>query len=299
MMIPPLTALPLSIPHDQLEERLDALLPGENEPPQPLHRAMKHAVFSGGKRVRPRLLLTVASACAADEAESELAWHAACAIEFIHSASLAHDDLPAFDDAPLRRGRPTVHAAFGEPMAILAGDALLTRAFEVMAETPPRLSRRALRIISLLGQATGSREGLIGGQSMEQGPCPADAWGRYHAMKTAALFRVAAEAGATAAGAADTSAWAEVGQHLGLAYQIADDLCDVCGRSEVAGKPVGQDSPLGRPNAALLEGTANARARLHGLLEEARRRAMALAADPGPIGALLTEMHGYFLKTTK
>jgi geranylgeranyl pyrophosphate synthase len=94
-------------------------------------------------------------------------------------------------------------------------------------------------------------------------------------------------------------AWAEVGQHLGLAYQIADDLCDVCGRSEVAGKPVGQDSPLGRPNAALLEGTANARARLHGLLEEARRRALALAADPGPIGALLTELHGYFLKTTK
>ena len=295
---------------NRLEERLRALLPSGDSSPQALHRAMWHAVFPGGKRVRPRLLLTVAEACAADAAELELAMHAACAVELIHSASLVHDDLPCFDDASLRRGHPTVHKAYGEAMAVLAGDALLTRAFEILAETPPRLARRALRIVKLLAQATGSQEGIIGGQSLEQSPTtrssklPAlpmapELLGRYHAMKTAALFRLAAAAGATAAGATDAEAWGEVGQNLGLAFQLADDLCDAFGNADVAGKPVRRDAALGRPNAAALVGEGSSRARMNELLSRALEQTRALAVDPTPLVRLIEDLSGHFLKTTK
>jgi geranylgeranyl diphosphate synthase type II len=265
---------------------------------------MRHAVFPGGKRIRPRLLLTVAAACAADEAELELAMSAACAVELIHSASLVHDDLPCFDDASLRRGRPAVHRVYGEALAVLAGDALLTRAFELLAETPPRLSRRALRIVRLLGQATGSKEGIIGGQSLEQNSTGAalaltpDVLGRYHAMKTAALFHLSAEAGATAAGATDASAWGEVGQCLGLAYQLADDLCDVCGSSGAAGKPVRRDAALNRPNAAVITGEQYTRSRIESLITQTLDRTRALAADPTPLVRLIEEMASYFNRTT-
>lgn len=308
-MIKTLPTTPLDAPIDPLEERLSAVLPDPDLAPQPLHRAMRHAVFPGGKRVRPRLLLTVANACAAGEAELELALLAACAVELIHSASLVHDDLPCFDDAALRRGRPAVHKVYGEAMAVLAGDGLLARAFEVMAESPPRLARRALRIVRLLGQATGTRDGIIGGQSMEQLEpvsaessgsrfVPVDTMDRYHAMKTGALFRLAAEAGATAAGAADAAAWSEVGHYLGLAYQLADDLCDTCGSSEDAGKPVRRDSSLGRPNAVVVSGENVTRKRLLALLDKARRRTVALAADPQPLDRLIEDLIGHFLRTT-
>jgi geranylgeranyl diphosphate synthase type II len=283
---------------DPLEERLQASLPDADTAPEVLHRAMRHAVFPAGKRIRPRLLLTVAASCAADEAEMELAMAAACAVELVHSASLVHDDLPCFDDASVRRGRPTVHKAFGEAVAVLCGDALLTRAFELLAETPPRLARRALRIVRLLGQATGSREGIIGGQSLEQDEPAPDLLGRYHAMKTAALFRLAAEAGATSAGATDASAWGEVGQCLGLAYQLADDLCDAYGSAGAAGKPVRRDVALGRPNAAVLIGEEYTRTRLQSLIEKALERTYALAADPTPIVSLTDELSSYFTRTT-
>lgn len=293
-----------------LEEKLRALLPSLEASPQALHRAMWHAVFPGGKRVRPRLLLTVAEACAADAAELDLAMHAACAVELIHSASLVHDDLPCFDDASLRRGHPTVHKAYGEAMAVLAGDALLTRAFEILAESPPRLARRALRIVKLLAQATGSQEGIIGGQSLEQSPgtrpskapplpMAPELLGRYHAMKTAALFRLAAAAGATAAGATDAEAWGEVGQNLGLAFQLADDLCDAFGSAVVAGKPVRRDAALGRPNAAALVGESSSRARMNELLSRALEQTRALAVDPTPLIRLIEDLSGHFLKTTK
>lgn len=300
-------ALPQSEVKDPLEEHLQSLLPRTDSAPQALHRAMWHAVFPGGKRVRPRLLLTVAEACAADAAEMELAMHAACAVELIHSASLVHDDLPCFDDASLRRGHPTVHKVYGEAMAVLAGDALLTRAFEILAEAPPRLARRALRIVRLLAQATGSQDGIIGGQSLEQIPSrnksaalpmAPELLGRYHAMKTAALFRLAAAAGATAAGATDADAWGEVGQNLGLAFQLADDLCDAFGRADVAGKPVRRDEALGRPNAAALVGESRSRTQMNELLAHALEQTRALAVDPTPLIRLIDDLSGHFLKTT-
>ena len=331
-MFPTAPASPASAQPEPLEDFLSSLLPSAELEPQALHRAMRHAVFPGGKRIRPRLLLTVSAACAADEAETELAMHAACAIELIHSASLVHDDLPCFDDARQRRGLPTVHLVYGEPLAVLAGDALLTRAFEIMAESPPRLARRALRIVRLLGQATGSREGIIGGQSLEQSSAFAaqalplskfasaatpiegaaasgspgaaaaefapDILDRYHAMKTAALFRLAAEAGAVAAGATDASAWGEVGQCLGLAYQLADDLCDACGSEAAAGKPVRRDQDLGRPNAVVVAGEQSTRVRLQGLLTQALARTVELAADPKPLVSLIEELSGHFMRTT-
>src|ERR1700712_2921658 len=155
---------------------------------------MRYAVFSGGKRLRPQLLLQVAYACGAQPAELELALRAACSVELIHAASLVHDDLPCFDDAAERRGQPTVHARFGESMAVLVGDALMAQAFEILADTPPPLSHPGLPLGRPLCRASGSSSGIIGGQSLEHdGPdrtpgamprFPPELIERYHAMKT-------------------------------------------------------------------------------------------------------------------
>lgn len=283
---------------DMLEKKLDFLLP--NCDPEVLHCAMRYAMFSGGKRVRPRLLLAVACACKVLRPEElDLALNAACSVEFIHNASLVHDDLPAFDNANERRGRPTVHMKHGEPIAVLVGDALLTRAFEAMAaEVPLDLAPRALRIIRLLAMLTGSQHGIIGGQSLESPGSGFNLDGpqaiveRYHVMKTGALFRFAAEAGATVAGVADTSGWAEFGYGLGLAYQLGDDLIDTYGNRTDAGKPVGRDAELGRPNAVLLQGEAMARRRLSQLLSKTLGLARALAKVQGPLLELVEEIGG-------
>jgi geranylgeranyl diphosphate synthase type II len=299
-----------TLPIQLFEERLRAVLPGEDEDPQVLHRAMRYTVLSGGKRVRPRLLLAVAEACCAGPmcaATQQLALAAACSVELIHCASLVHDDLPSFDNASTRRGSPTVHVAFGEPLAILVGDALLTRAFELLAETPGRLASRAMRIIKLLARLTGSAEGIIGGQSLEEAglelgfaaPDRDGAGGvtRYHTMKTAALFRFATEAGAIAAGAGQLPQWAELGVGLGLAYQLADDLYDA-GGDPCGGKPVGRDAALGRPNAAALRGIAESRALLRHLLLRTRQQAQNLAARPSVLTALMAEFEGSLIPRT-
>lgn len=288
------------LPFQLFEERLAAALPGEDEAPQVLHRAIRYTVLSGGKRIRPRLLLAVAEACSGGPlcaGTEQLALAAACSVEMIHCASLVHDDLPSFDNASTRRGCPTVHVAFGEPLAILVGDALLTRAFEVLAEVPGRRAPRAMRIIRLLARLTGSAEGIIGGQSLEDTAHPelrlASQAGvtRYHTMKTAALFRFAAEAGAIAAGAGQLPEWAEFGVGLGLSYQLADDLYDA-GGDPGAGKPVGRDAALGRPNATTLHGITESRAVLRHLLARTRQQALSLSAKPSVLTALLEEFEG-------
>jgi geranylgeranyl diphosphate synthase, type II len=257
---------------DLLEEHLDRVLPEAAAPPQALHAAMRHAVFPGGKRVRPRLLLAVAAACGADHRDMELALRAACAVELLHSAALLQDDLPCFDQRAVRRGRPAVHARFGEPLAILAGQALTTRAFEIMSEGPPATALRALRIVRLLGHATGSREGLLGGHAPELPPAEgalgwvgldADPVARYHALRTTALCRLAAEAGALAAGRGDGGAWAQAGHCFGLAYVLGEEPAD--------------------------RGSLRA---LFALFDSCRRSFTTLAGEPEPLLALLRETRG-------
>lgn len=270
-----------------LEERLLALLPPADGLPQPLFRAVNAAVFAGGKRLRPRLLLAVAQAYSTDEAQAELSMLAACAIELVHCASLVHDDLPCFDDAVTRRGQPTVHVLYGEAIAVLVGDALLNRAYEVLAEAPPPLAFAALRIIRLLGRATGIEEGIIGGQGLEaqerSSALGIEHVARYHMMKTASLFKVAAQAGAIAAGAKNAVAWAQVGAMLGLAYQLADDLCDDKEDAEQAAKRLNTEKRQGPLNAAVQRDVKEREVELHKLLEQAREVTQTLAPQPSPV----------------
>lgn len=277
------------------EEWLGATLPPESVFPQPLHRAMRYAVLAPGKRLRPRLLLGVAEASLKHEIvpEANLVLNAACAVELLHCASLVHDDLPCFDDADMRRNQPTVHRLFGEPMAVLVGDALLARAFELLAETKQCATERVVRIIRLLGQLAGSRTGLIGGQSLELGVPTSlpEHVVQYHEMKTAALFRLAAEAGAIAVGADHVESWAVVGRNLGLAFQLMDDLMDIRGDEKAMGKPAHRDASLGRPNAALLIGQAQVLATYQTLLNETRRLVACISRDPCPLLSILDSFH--------
>jgi len=259
---------------------------------------MRHAVLGGGKRIRPCLLFAIAKSAAASaptSAQLDFASRAACAIELIHCASLVHDDLPCFDDADTRRGRPSTHAAFGESNATLAGDALIVLAFEALADPDAPLPHGRLALVHRLARATGSAEGIIGGQGLEDvlassagpdGPFASDAVERYHELKTAALFRLAAHAGAMSADAEHVDQWADLGSRLGLAFQLADDLLDVEGPDNL-GKPTGQDAAHDRPNQVLCSGRHATRARFVALLDEAITQVMELAEDPGPMLAFI------------
>jgi geranylgeranyl diphosphate synthase type II len=233
---------------------------GPKAPPK-IAEALRHAVFPGGARVRPRLALAVATACG-DDAPG-IADGAAAAVELLHCASLVHDDMPCFDDADIRRGRPSVHAAYGEPVALLVGDALIVLAFETIAlegyEAPARLAQ----LTTTVARCVGMPFGIVAGQAWEFEDDIDLA--TYHRSKTGSLFVGAAMAGAIAAGA-DPHPWRAFGERLGEAYQVADDLRDaVCSASEI-GKPVGQDLVHTRPNAVATLGTGATLQRLHGLV---------------------------------
>jgi geranylgeranyl diphosphate synthase type II len=237
--------------------------------PPLLGAAMRHAVFPRGARIRPRLCLAVAGACGEDEPGAVDG--AAAAIEFMHCASLVHDDLPAFDNADTRRGRPSVHRAFGEPLAVLAGDALIVLSFQTIAWGAAHLPSRLPMLILTLAAATGMPSGIAAGQAWE---CePTIDLGQYQRAKTGALFAAATALGAAAAGA-DPEAWRELGELLGEAYQVADDIADVLSGASDLGKPTGQDLALGRPNAALAMGVDGAMQHLD--------RLAAAAADSVP-----------------
>ena len=249
-----------------------ALVNGPDAPPR-LKAAMHHAVFPGGGRIRPRLTLAVARACG-DEA-SELADACACAIELLHCASLCHDDLPCFDDAAVRRARPSVHAAFGPELAVLAGDALVVLAFEVLGRAEP--SHRVPALVTELAVGVGAGRGIIAGQGWES-EVSAELE-RYHRTKTAALFEAAACAGALANGR-DPEPWRRFGAALGKAYQIADDVADVSGDSNRVGKPVDQDARRGRLNAPTEWGVERALKRLELLMNSAIERIPACPGRP-------------------
>ncbi len=212
--------------------------------PPLLGQAMRHAVFPRGARVRPRLCLAVAAACGDDSPATADA--AACAIELLHSASLVHDDLPCFDNAAVRRGRPSVHAAFGAPLAVLAGDALIVLAFQLLALGAAAVPARLGPLVITVAQAVGMPSGIAAGQAWESEPAAELAV--YQRAKTGALFAAATVAGAAAAGA-EPLAWRALGETLGEAYQIADDLLDAVANPAECGKPVGQDQALNRPSA--------------------------------------------------
>jgi geranylgeranyl diphosphate synthase type II len=250
----------------RIEQALDAAVAraaAGSCPPQ-LAKALRYAVFPGGGRIRPRLCLAVAAACGDDTPAVSDA--AAAAIELLHCASLVHDDLPCFDDAPTRRGKPSVHVAFGEPLAVLVGDGLIVLAFETLTRGASAAPRRLVPLLLTLSRAVGAPFGIVAGQAWES-ETEANLTD-YQRAKTGSLFLAATLAGAAAAGA-DPGPWHVLGDRLGEAYQVADDLRDVAAQAADLGKPVGRDAALGRPNAALELGIDGAMARLKSLVEEA------------------------------
>src|SRR6056297_3794918 len=262
---------------DRVETTLDRWLPADSSEPQPLHAALRYAVFNGGKRIRP--LLAFAAAEAADLPPSEVDAMAA-AVELIHCYSLVHDDLPAMDDDDLRRGKPTVHKAFDEATAILAGDALLTLAFEVLA-TPETHPDPAIRAELTLGLARAAGlGGMVGGQMLdlaaegrygEAGALAQDDIRTLQAMKTGALLTFAAEAGAIVAGAdaTDRARLRAYGKALGAAFQIADDILDREADAQAMGKAVGKDAAAGKGTLVDALGIDGARRECARLVSEA------------------------------
>jgi geranylgeranyl diphosphate synthase type II len=232
--------------------------------PPRLAAALRHALFPGGARVRPHLCLAVAAACGDDQ--PMLSDAAAAAVELLHCASLVHDDLPCFDDAATRRGQPSVHAAFGEPLAVLAGDALIVMAFDILSRSAGGAYARLPGLLNAITRGVGMPTGIVAGQAWESEPDPMV--GPYHRAKTGALFVASVAAGAIAADA-DPSPWRDLGERLGEAYQVADDLADAFSDAADCGKPVGRDAALNRPSAVAELGLRGAYDRLQDLVRDA------------------------------
>ena len=259
-------------PTGRIESALVARLTrATRDAPPNLGAAMRYAVLGGGARLRPLLSLSVARVCG--DPIPRLSDAAACAVELIHAASLVHDDLPCLDDAAIRRSKPSVHRRFGVPTALLAGDALIVLAFEVIADETEFAPERIGALIGTLARGCGGRRGIAAGQAAELENDELSLSLRLR--KTSALFESASALGALAAGA-DPKPWLEVGRLIGEAFQVADDVRDVVANVDEIGKPTRRDQALGRPNAALTLGVDAARARVAALRREA------LAAIPLP-----------------
>ncbi len=260
----------------RIEQALRRALAAGEAPGHPPRRAaaMRHAGFPGGARIRPQLALSVALACG--DGDPLLADAAAAAIELLHCASLVHDDLPCFDAALTRRGVETVHVAYGERLAVLAGDALIVLAFQSLAAAATHAPQRLPVLLGIVARSVGMPLGIVAGQAWECEPRVSLA--EYQRAKTGALFAAATELGAEAAGQPGAP-WRDFGQWLGQAYQVADDIRDVASEPGTLGKPVGQDQALCRPSAAADLGLLGAVAHFRALL------ASAVAAIPGCRGA--------------
>lgn len=257
----------------QVDTALDRYLPPESIFPAELHRAVRYSIFAGGKRLRPLLTIVTAQIFSVP---AQQAMPAACAIELIHTYSLIHDDLPALDDDDFRRGRPSNHRVFGEGMAILAGDALQTRAFELLAtEAAKRFpSKTVLRLVAELGTAAGSG-GMIGGQVVDilsQGKqVSAETLDYIHRHKTGALFSCCIRSGAIMGGAAreELAALTRFAQNIGLAFQVTDDILDISGDEKKLGKKTGADLEKKKATYPALYGLDKAREMADILLEQA------------------------------
>ena len=280
-----------------IDEALDRYLPGDTDLPASLHAAMRYSVFAGGKRVRPILML---AACEAVGGDIERALPAACAMEMIHTYSLIHDDLPAMDDDDFRRGRPTNHKVFGEAVAILAGDALLTEAFILLSApgASPVDPARRLAVVREIAWGAGSH-GMVGGQVVDmesEGKDDIDlATVQYiHTHKTGALIKASITAGALLGGADERqqAALTRYGELVGLAFQIADDILDIEGTTEELGKDAGSDQARGKATYPALVGLAEAKRRAQELME----LALESLAGFGPVADPLREIARYIVQ---
>jgi geranylgeranyl diphosphate synthase type II len=243
----------------QVDARLEQLLPGGDVGPESVHRAMRHSVFAGGKRIRPVLCLEAAEAVQPTFEGKRVPIDVACALECIHTYSLIHDDLPALDNDDFRRGKPTCHKAFGEAIAILAGDALLTIAFQMIGNSCSQL-------VAEIAAASGTIDGMIGGQVVdlesEGKHVDAAALEYIHRSKTGALLRTSVRAGAIFAGAAPAALEAVTGygRHIGLLFQIVDDILDVEGSTATLGKTAGKDAAQLKATYPAVHGMEKSRA---------------------------------------
>jgi len=241
---------------ERIERALTENLQASRGPacPPGLDAAVQHAVFPGGARIRPKICLAVSDACGEDQ--PEVADAAAAAIELLHCASLVHDDLPCFDDSPLRRGQPSVHYAHGVQLAVLAGDALIVLAFQALSRGCVHVPQRLPELIEIVARSSGMPSGIVAGQAWE---CESEVTlADYQQSKTGSLFAAATAAGAAAAGV-DSTPWRALGEHIGAAYQVVDDILDVAGDAEELGKPIGQDEARGRPSSVRELGLEGAR----------------------------------------
>ena len=245
------------------DSALERWVPAESAEPDKLHKAMRYSLFGGGKRIRPVLCITAAETLRPGIAGVE---DAACTLEMIHTYSLIHDDLPAMDNDDYRRGRLTCHKVFGDAMAILAGDALLTLAFEVLSQIPHVDDGRKIRMVYELSSGSGAAGGMVGGQvhdiEGEGKPPTAELLEKIHRAKTGALLKASVRMGAIYAGATDAelAALSKYGEHIGLAFQIVDDILDIEQPSEVLGKTAGKDAAQKKITFPAVYGLAESKA---------------------------------------
>ncbi|MDD2850421.1 MAG: polyprenyl synthetase family protein [Desulfuromonadaceae bacterium] len=268
-----------------IDAALELFLPNETDLPHSIHKAMRYSVFAGGKRVRPILML---AACQAVGGETGRVLPAACAMEMIHTYSLIHDDLPAMDNDDFRRGNPTNHKVFGEAIAVLAGDALLTEAFKLVSD--PRHTggcdpAALLAVIHEIAACAGSC-GMVGGQVIDM-----ESEGRHdidlatvqyiHTHKTGALIKASVVSGAILGGAAghQLAAITRYGEAAGLAFQIADDILDIVGTTEEIGKDTGSDEARGKATYPAVMGLASAKNEAQAMMDEALRSLECFGAE--------------------
>lgn len=274
-----------------VDEALDRWLPGEKVLPHSLHQAMRYSIFAGGKRLRPILMIAASEAVGGS---AQQVMHAACAMEMIHTYSLIHDDLPAMDNDDFRRGRPTNHKVYGDAVAILAGDALLTEAFRLLADAKANqavLPATVLRVIELVACYAGSL-GMVGGQVVDM-----ESEGKeidfptleyIHTHKTGGLILASVQVGALLGGGDDKqfAALTRFGEAAGLAFQIADDILDVVGDQAELGKDVGSDQARGKATYPALLGLAESRQRATELCDIAVESLTPLGAAAEPLQVL-------------
>ncbi len=271
---------------DDTDAAMDRFLPAENERPATIHAAMRYCVFAGGKRLRPVLCIAAAEVCGG---RREDAMAAACALELMHTYSLVHDDLPCMDDDDLRRGRPTCHKVYGEGMAVLCGDALLTEAFVVLARS------KSVEMIAELASAGSSRK-LIGGQVLdlegEGKSLSLEELIRIHEAKTAALLTTAIRLGAMSAGGdeAQIAALTKFGHALGLAFQVIDDILDVTQTTENLGKTAGKDAAVAKATYPAVMGLEESRAEAARLTAEALEALAVFGEKGGRLMAIAERM---------